>query len=214
MNFSDINTVSDAVEFYNSNTDEKEKLLATIKSAIDENAPVDSKDELNSGTLIQNHNYANALMLTQVMFERTTKELRILCGSDVIKFLHILKGSFVEACKKIITNNGFVKIISVLTENKSNASDFTSFINEIHEISDLRDLNIETISAYLAPGKEINHFIVSDDQNLRLEEPHPIIREDSGADSIKADVYFNNIKRASVAIRRFDDLFTYLKNNG
>lgn len=97
MNIEDVRTVKDAINFYNS--PKSRDIVEAIQARRDLN--------------YLNHNYANALCLTDVMLRNASNRICILAGDNVFDFLNILREPFKLAYDAIVRNNKHIKIISL-----------------------------------------------------------------------------------------------------
>jgi hypothetical protein len=154
------------------------------------------------GEGMQNDNYFHAMFFTDYMFRSTKHRLRILSGAQADGFLGILKTSLEGLLKNITKNCGFAHIILV----DGSISPFLKSMKQKYPV--LKTILVKTVRA-----ENIRHTIVCDDYMVRDEKPHPQLTDDSNVEEIKATVYFNNKKRASVAADSFDQMWEILSEN-
>lgn len=148
---------------------------------------------------IRNHDYLDALFLTELMFGSTKRTTRILSGTSADGFIEVLKESFEEALKRIRANRGFARII-LLSEK------FPSLLRQ------LTDKYKDVLQVTLAKAPEnVSHFIACDSRMLRMEDPHEELTPNTPPDAVSARVYFNNKTETKLTEDRFDNIWSYLK---
>lgn len=154
-----------------------------------------------------NDNYLNALCLSHVMFERTTFNLSIISGTNILDFLRSLKEPFGEAARAIDSfsrdaRGAILKGIRILVLAPYTFQDDESLIKGLKEFEPLIDVKIKTPQ----PNITLHHAMISDSRDYRLEALHNEITQDSNAGEIHAKVVFNG-RKASWLQNQFDVLF-------
>lgn len=150
----------------------------------------------NIKTQFENDSYFDALMLTEVMLDRSKRSVELLTGSGCEKFLTTLKRSFAAVVARLNTTGGKVRIIL-----------FSSKIPDV--VSELKAEYPEALEirlARLADGAKspLGHFFVCDSKMARVEEPHGELTAETPANAIKAKVYFNDPARGQLLESRFN----------
>lgn len=192
--------------------------MATIQEALDnykaegvESIGKDYRDivdivhnEAHLDVEIPNNDYSHALYLADLMFQDTSKSIRMLNGiSEGCDWLEVLRGNLVAALKRIQRNDGFLRAIFV---GEGVAPD---------SMIELRKEFKGTVKFVTATSpKPIKHFIICDDYMLRSEELHDPITPDTTSDKIQASVYLNSPVRAKEKAEEFDEIWNYLIQNG
>jgi hypothetical protein len=149
---------------------------------------------------ISNHDYLDALFLTDLMFKDTRQTLRILCGSAVNDFIEVLNDSFESALKKIMVNSGQAKVIL--------------FSNSVPMVIKQFQEKYNILKVFLARSpKPMKHFIVCDSRMLRLEEIHEPLKSNTPSNAVNAAVYFNNGPKSRLAENMFESVWQYLEKN-
>jgi len=153
---------------------------------------------------IPNSDYSHALYLTDLMFQDTSKNIRMLNGiSEGCDWLEALRDNLVAALKRIERKHGgFLKAILV---GKGAAPD--SIVKLRKEFKD----TVQFVTA--TSPKPIKHFIICDDCMLRSEELHGPITPDTASDNIHASVYLNSPPRAKEKAEEFDMIWDYLSQH-
>ena len=188
--------------------------MATVKEVLDnykatgvESIGKDYRDIVdivhNEGYLdteIPNNDFSHALYLTDLMFQDTSKSIRMLNGiSEGCDWLEALRGNLVAALKRIQRSGGFLRAIFV---GEGGAPD---------SIIELRNEFKGTVQFVTATSpKPTKHFIICDDYMLRSEELHDPVTPDTASDNIHASVYLNSPLRAKEKAREFDEIWDYL----
>lgn len=189
MNIEDVRTVKDAINFYNS--PKSRDIVAAIQARRDLN--------------YLNHNYANALCLTDVMLRNASHRICILAGDNVFDFLNILREPFKLAYDAIVRNNGYIKIISLGVGEAFNnkvTETFREFSNTFN--------NIELKKGLIRDPLRVSHYIICDNA-VRIEQPHLPITDESSAGTIKATVYFNAPEPEVAKLEtKFNELYNQL----
>lgn len=165
---------------------------------------------------IQNDTCLHALLLSEIMFDRTENSIRIFSGSNVAKFLSTIKDSFRKACENIVSHNGKVRIITTVShKNAANTrTELKAFADGIRKgIKDKFQREIDLWCAcYRADAKELAalpHYIACDSKMLRLEAAHAPLTGKENAGVIKANVYFNSPRTTE----KFEAYFDKIYNN-
>ena len=142
--------------------------------------------------------YQDALALTDVMFTRSTKSIRMLTGEQGDGFLSALKEPFVAALERIKYNGGSVKIIVLGQTNKC--------------LDDLQKTFAGTLEIIKAKSSgAIKHFTVCDSSMARMEEVHEPLSDKTLITTIKARVCFNDSSQATALEENFDKIWNRLK---
>lgn len=153
---------------------------------------------------IPNSDYSHAIYLADLMFQDTSKNIRMLNGiSEGCDWLEALRGSLVAALKRIQRSGGFLRAIFV---GEGNAPD--SIIELRNEFKGF----VQFVTA--TSPKPIKHFIICDDYMLRSEELHDPITPNMTSGNIQASVYLNSPPRAKEKTREFDEIWDYLSQRG
>ena len=152
---------------------------------------------------IPNNDYSHALWLSNLMFQGTSKNIRMLNGiSSGCDCFEVLKDSLAIALQRIERCGGYLKAIFV------GEGDIPGSIVQLRE--EFGD-TIQFITA--TTSKPIKHFIACDDNKVRLEELHDRITPDMESDQIKASVYLNSPARTRETIEKFDTIWDYLNSS-
>jgi len=146
-----------------------------------------------------NDSYLDALFLTELMFDRTRREMRILSGPAGDGFLSTLAAPFEVALQRVSEAKGFIRIILLSKE-------VPPFLEEIRK----RFADVLFISLAQA-ANPVKHFIVCDSQIARLEEEHGELKPDTLASEIKAKVYLNAPEKAVWLEKFFDSVWAKLR---
>jgi hypothetical protein len=180
-------TVAEAVNLYQANGggSASPALREVINQLIDGNVK----------TEFENDSYLDALTLTDVMFHRTNKSVRLLTGPGADGFLGVLKATFVEMLERLKNSGGFVRILLLSNEVPGWLKGLTQQYDKTL-----------TIRCALA-AEPVEHFIVCDTKMARQEEVHGAISKESKATAIKARVSFNKPGQAEVLESYFDSMW-------
>jgi hypothetical protein len=192
------------------------KTMATIQEVIDsykaEGAEFIDKDYRDIVDIIRkarydmeipNNDYSHALWLSNLMFQSTSKNIRMLNGiSSGCDCFEVLKDSLAIALQRIKRCDGYLKAIFV------GEGDVPSSIVQLRE--EFGD-TVQFVTA--TAGKPIKHFIACDDNKVRLEELHDPITPDMDSDQIKASVYLNSPARTRETIKEFNTIWDYLNTS-
>jgi hypothetical protein len=152
----------------------------------------------NIRTEFSNHSYLDALELTDVMFSRSLRTIRMLTGNQGDGFVSALKETFVETLERIKRNEGFVRIIVL---GKSCPG-----------LEELRDTYPETLEVILAQSTApVKHFLVCDTCMARMEETHDELTPETPITAVKARVCFNDKAQGKALEESFDNIWNRLK---
>ena len=184
-----------------------EKYKANGAESVDEDyrAIVEVVRKTRHDMEIPNNDYSHALWLSDLMFQGTSNDMRMLNGTSsggFDCFFGVLKNSLTIALKRIQRSGGHLKAIFV-GEGKAPES-----------LTQLRKVFGDTVQFITATtDKPIKHFIACDDNKLRLEELHDPITREMKSDEIKASVYMNSPARTKETIKEFDAIWSYLNSD-
>lgn len=149
---------------------------------------------------IPNYDYVHALFLADLMFQNTSKSLRMITGAYGKDFLADLESSFLGALERISRNRGFVHMIALGGDSRL----------ALQPLQDKFRGTLRIFIANLKKNEELNHTIICDNRMLRVEEPHSEIVDNMSVEDIKASVFFNNPGKAKVASEAFDSMWRSL----
>lgn len=150
---------------------------------------------------LQNCNYLHALSYTDLMLSHTQCNFRMLTGCAGGGFLDCLLERFDEMLARLKKNGGKAKIILVNSESSG------PLVSLKEKYAD----SLEYTEASTNEDANIRHYIVSDDDMVRDEEPHPKLTDEQSAELIQAKVYFRNTSKAAALIQEFDAIWSHLK---
>ena len=144
-----------------------------------------------------------------MMFERTSKTLRVFCGKDIALFLETIGKSFYDCCERIRNNGGSIRIVSQVSnkDKKDTHSKLSEFAKKIRSEFQGIDLQGKVTEA----DEDTNHYIVCDSKMLRIEDLHKPLTKDTLANNIKAKVYFDNPGLAKDYEDFYDSNYGYAK---
>ena len=148
---------------------------------------------------IPNGNYLDALRLTNLMFEHTQKDFRMLTGGSCCGFLTALDTSLREMLTRIRNAGGTARAIVV----NGKLDELECLLQEFGDV-------LKVTQAVTSDGSPVPHFIVADDRMVRDEAIHEKLEKDSPADIVKANVYFTNPTIAKAFSRKFEELWNML----
>jgi len=150
--------------------------------------------------LIENHCYADALFLTDLMFQHSKKSIDILTGNCGGEFLRTLSKNFTDAIGRIAARGGMVRVIQL---NPTAKAEF---------FPELRKKYPGTFEFRFGSSKtEIKHRIVCDQKMVRLEDIHGEIKEKTDPNTINANVWFKNTVEAKKHSAYFEAVWNRLK---
>jgi hypothetical protein len=192
LNFSTGMTVAEAVKLYSSRVDEKSS--SALRQAV--NIAIDNKIRMD----FSNDSYADALVLTEIMFQRTSHRLCVFTGDAEGGFFGILLKYLDAALQKIQCNNGSARFIVL---SKDIPQCLTGLILKFP-----KTLQVMRASS---KGGVVHHFIAADSTMARVEEPHKPLTQESKADEIKAKVYYNEPNIAEYFEKQFEDIWRIVK---
>ncbi|PYJ83512.1 MAG: hypothetical protein DME22_15585 [Verrucomicrobia bacterium] len=150
----------------------------------------------NVRTEFENDSYLDALVLTEIMFDRSNHSIRMFTGPSCEKFLQTLEKTFVDALQRLKANNGKVQIL-VLADHKP------EFLSKL-ESTFPQTLEIGLGKMREGVKDQIGHFFVCDCKMARIEQPHDPLNDDTPVNAIRAKVYFNAPGPAQLLEARFD----------
>jgi hypothetical protein len=159
-----------------------------VCGAIDSNAKVE----------FENDSYFDALFLTDIMFSKAQREIRMMTGSLGEGFLKALEGSLDGALQRITEARGHARLIFV-------NSSFPEQLVAVHK----KFPALEFRGATAPDG--VSHFITCDSMMAREEQPHAPLTDDAPISAIKAKVYFNNPEKTGVMDSFFDTVWAKLR---
>jgi len=145
-------------------------------------------------TEFENDSYLDALILSEMMFARSVKSVKMLTGDGCDTFLQTLGDSFIGTLKRLQAIGGKMRVLMVATEIPKFISDAQAKFNTTLEVALLR----------VKPQTQVPHFLVCDSRMARVEKPHGPLTNDTPADAIQASVHFNNPSRSELLESRFD----------
>lgn len=149
---------------------------------------------------LDNSNYLHALQLTAVMMHNTVNNFLMLSGSTTDNFLGTLSQSFERMLARIRDARGRVHIITL------NPPDTMPTLDRL---ADRFPKTLQIVRGYAGDEARVGHFIVADN-DVRVEEPHAILSNDTDANLVRAKVHFNDAGRANRYQRQFDALWQML----
>jgi hypothetical protein len=184
-------TIKDAVEIYTRRSKEETTVLRQAVNSMIEN---------KIRTDFNNDSYIDALVLTEIMFDRSNKSLRIFTGDAEGGFFRVLVKHLRTAIERIEQNNGIVRFIVLSKTIPGCLTELISYFPKSFQV--LR----------AAASRDVRHFIVSDGKMARLEEPHIALTENSPANSIKAKVFYNEPAISGYLETQFDSMWNVAKD--
>jgi hypothetical protein len=141
----------------------------------------------------ENDSYFDALVLSEVMFDRSNQSIRLFTGEACVKFLQALQRSFLAAINRLAHSGGKVQILMVASEVPQMFSTLRTRYPSTFEVA----------LAKIREGAEVGHFFVCDSKMGRIEEPHPPLTRNSPVNAIHATVYFNDPPAARMLDAKF-----------
>lgn len=174
----------------------------------------DAAETAMPSDFISNDTCLHALLLSEIMFDKTENSIRIFSGSNVAKFLSTIKDSFKRACENIVSRNGKVRIITAVSpKNAANTrvelKAFADYIRKGIKEKFSREIDF-WCACYQADDKELAtlpHYIACDSKMLRLEAAHAPLTGKEKAGVIKANVYFNSPASTKTFEAYFDKIY-------
>lgn len=151
---------------------------------------------------LANGNFLHALSLTELMIDHTRQSFSMLTGGSGDGFLSCLKDNLRRMLARVRSVGGQARII-VINGDRDPSACMTELQREF-----AGTLEVKTVFA--APGTNITHFIVCDDDMVRDEEPHPPLSDVASANLIKAKVFFRNRPKAKAFAFRFNSIWQAL----
>ena len=142
--------------------------------------------EKNLDLTFKNHSYYDALLLSMAMINHAQKSFYMFISDGVEDFICQMESEFRTMLERFKKNNGIAKILILSTEKAS----FKLFDDIACDFKSVFSYHVVPIARENV--KDYRHFTIADGKMYRIEEPHEIINEDSSADSIRAEVSFDN----------------------
>jgi len=142
--------------------------------------------EKNLDISFQNHSYYDALLLSMAMISHAQKSFYMFISDGAENFIRQMEPEFRGMLGRFKKNNGIARIIILSTE-KERFSLFDSVESNFSGV-----FSYYTVQIQKERATDYRHFTIADGKMYRIEEPHEIITEDSSADSIRAEVAFDN----------------------
>jgi hypothetical protein len=137
----------------------------------------------NAKTEFENDSYLDALVLTEVMFSRSTHSIQMFTGPSCEDFLKTLQNSFISAAERLKSAKGKIRILMIADSVPA-------------ALEELKQKYSGTVEVALAKAREgagpISHFFVCDSKMARVEQPHPPLNPNTPINAIKARVFFND----------------------
>jgi hypothetical protein len=155
----------------------------------------------NVKTDFENDSYLDALVLTEVMFNRANRSIQLFTGPGCEKFLQTLQQSFVNMLERFKNSEagGTARIIMVADKKP----DF---------LVNLESRYRGTLEVVLARAAEtIGHFFVCDAKMARVEKPHALLTEKTPINAVQAQVSFNNPIAGKMLETRFEAYWNVVK---
>jgi len=143
---------------------------------------------------IDNDDYVHALYLTDLMFQNTSRSLRMVMGSYGKEFLGDLHNSFMLALERIHRNHGFAHL-AFLTQDS---------LSPLQKLQEQFRGTLKIFICSLTRNVVLNHIIICDNRMLRKEKPHPTVFDGMPVEDIKASVFLSNRSASEVAAETFD----------
>ncbi|MDX6765621.1 MAG: hypothetical protein SFU85_02410 [Candidatus Methylacidiphilales bacterium] len=150
-------------------------------------------------TEFDNDSYMDALILNEIMLDRSSKTVRMLSGGCTY-FLETLQDAFTKAFERLHAANGKIRILVVGTEIPA----FLAAAQKKYAGT------LQVSSAQARNEDQVEHFIVCDSIMARVEKPHVRLQQNTPIDAIKAKVSFNNASTAKFYEDRFDAVWKVL----
>jgi hypothetical protein len=181
-------TIGEAIRIYT--TDGTDCMSPTFRDMVQQMIDKGVKTEF------ANDSYLDALFLTDVMFTRASRSVRLLTGKGADGFLKTLSDRFETMLERFAKTEGRVKIILVADVLPAW---LTSLVQRFPQV-----LQVACASA----SRPVKHFIVCDSKMARLEEIHGELHQHTPATDIKARVFFNEPETASVFEGYFEQIWS------
>jgi hypothetical protein len=182
-------TIKDTIALYREKG--RDSVSPTLRALVDQMIATGARTEF------KNDSYADALYLTDTMFDQSQVSIRILTGAGGGEFLHALEKSFTEALERLKAIGSEARVIILDTDK---IDDWLVSMQE--KFNNFKIARGRTISP-------VKHVIVCDSRMARLEEIHPPLVPETPVESIKATVFFNEPSKAKV----YEDYFDSVWNN-
>jgi 2-phospho-L-lactate transferase/gluconeogenesis factor (CofD/UPF0052 family) len=103
--------------------------------------------------------------------------------------------------QRLKTNGGKARIILVNSESRGPLDALKAKYPE----------SLDFAEATASEDNKIRHFIVSDNDMVRDEEPHQKLNDLQSAEVIQAKVYFKNESKAAAMSQEFDAIWRHLR---
>jgi len=146
---------------------------------------------------LPNDNFVHALTLTDLMFDKCQRSLRMLTGGHGDGFIGCLKDTFVKMLHRLKKNSGVAQILVLNGGSESKLLD--SLAAEFPG-------TLKIAKGRIVSGA-VSHCIVADNEMVRDEQPHEPLAELTSANVIKANVYFHSPGMADLFSKRFDAIW-------
>lgn len=145
---------------------------------------------------LRNDSYFDALVLTEVMYNRTKQSIRSLTGKGGEGFICELMNPFTRALERIHARGGTVKLIVLGDEQPQALCELAKRFSGTLRI------------AVAKPLSRLQHFIICDSRIVRLEDYHGELSDSTSAHEIKAEVFFNNSEKARMLESFFEAIWS------
>ncbi|HMO04922.1 MAG TPA: hypothetical protein PKE33_09890 [Kiritimatiellia bacterium] len=144
---------------------------------------------------LENDCYPDALEYTETMLFHTHKSINIVTGCGCGGFYAALLRHLTDALQRVQKASGTARMIVI-------APDYPEWLVALaHEFAGTFTL------ARLKAKEKLQHFIVCDSKIVRLEKLHGELAPDSPADTIKAEVFFNEPQMGRDLEARFEEFW-------
>jgi hypothetical protein len=163
-------------------------------------AALDALIKAGASFTVSNHNYRDALFLTDAMLRNAKKHVRALTGPGGDGFFRCLRKTVEGTLERLHRNEGRMRIIVLDDASSPDLADLKNRYNN----------TLHVIHAKTREESSVAHLLAVDSKMIRQEKPHGPIRPDTPEGEIQADVFFNNRAEAAVAEERFDGIWDYL----
>lgn len=148
--------------------------------------------------------YSNALVLSQKMLSGVNRDLRVLSGNEGDSFFKLLQPYLKEALDRIKIAGGKARFILVNDTNEP-AREPATLMRLAGEYPEV----LEIVQALCA--QPVAHFMVADDNMIRVEEKHGVLTPESLETEIRAKVFFDEKPVAKGYINLFEKIWITLK---
>ena len=139
--------------------------------------------------VFRNHSYYDALLLSMAMINHADESFYMFIGDGAEVFIEQMKDEFRAMLTRFKTGEGGRREarIIILSTEKNEFSLFKELAVEFKNLFAFLSIPIKREDA-----KGYRHFTITDGKMYRLEEPHEPVGNDTLADTIRAEVAFNN----------------------